>query len=127
MTFFYFFHTTASSITPGGGKKGVAIRPYPSPGPLPFIPNAFYMCEALTGFDSYWAVSPTRENELGEKSLLAKNYLRPTQNYSRAKKPNTNQMPSGICTAKRRLWVEGVGAPGKGQRVEWQHFFGHFS
>ena len=28
-------------LKPGGGKKGVAIRPYPSPGPLPFIPNAF--------------------------------------------------------------------------------------
>ena len=26
-------------------------------------------------------------------------------------------MPSGICTAKRRLWVDGDGAPGKGQRA----------
>ena len=33
------------------------------------------------------------------------------------KKPNRNQMPSGICTAKRRLWVDGDGAPGKGQRA----------
>ena len=53
----YFFHT----LFPGGGKKGVAIRPYPSPGPLPFIPNAFLKSEALTGFDSYWAVSPTKK------------------------------------------------------------------
>ena len=73
------------------------------------------MCEALPGFDSYWAVSPTRENELGEKSLLAKNYLRPTQNYSRAKKPNTNQMPSGICTAKRRCGSKGLGPRGRGR------------
>ena len=26
-------------------------------------------------------------------------------------------MPIGICTAKRRLWVDGDGAPGKGQRA----------
>ena len=30
---FYSFHTISSSIYSGGGKKGVAIRPYPSPGP----------------------------------------------------------------------------------------------
>ena len=86
------------TIFPGGGKKGVAIRPSPSPGPLPFIPNAFYMCEALAGFDSCWASSPTRESELGKASLFPKKYLRPTQSLFSASRPNTNQMPSGITT-----------------------------
>ena len=103
----YSFSTYIFAILSGGGKKGVAIRPYPSPGPPPFIPNAFIKCGTLTGSDSCWAVSQTKEIELGEEFLLAKKKLRPIQNHSRAKKPNTNQMPSGICTAKRRLWVDG--------------------
>ena len=69
----YFFRT----IIPGGEKKGVAIRPYPSPGPPPFIPNAFLKCEALTGFDSYWAVSRKKEIELGNDFLFARKYLHP--------------------------------------------------
>ena len=67
---------------PGGGKKGVAIRPYPSPGPLPFIPNAFYMCEALPGFDSCWAVSRKEECKLGKKFLLAKSIFAETDNLT---------------------------------------------
>ena len=124
---FLSFYNYIFAILSGGGKKGVAIRPYPSPGPPPFIPNAFIKCGTLTGSDSCWAASPRKESELGKVSSSPKKYLRPTQNDSNAKKPNTNQMPTGICTAKRRLWVDGDGAPGKGQRVEWQHFFGHFS
>ncbi len=69
-------------LKPGGGKKGVAIRPYPSPGPPPFIPNAFYMCEALAGFDSCWAASRKEEYKLGEIFLLVEKYLRPTNNLS---------------------------------------------
>ncbi len=113
----YFYYNFISAILPGGGKKGVAIRPYPSPGPPPFIPNAFYMCEALTGFDSCWASSPTRKSELGKASLFPKKYLHPTQNLFSATRPNRNQMPSGICTARRRLWVEWDGVQGKGQRA----------
>ena len=93
----------------------IVVRPYPAPGPPPFIPNAFLMCEALTGFDSCWAASKTKESELGEEFLLTKKKLRPIQILLSATRPNTNQMPSGICTAKRRLWVDGDGAPGKGQ------------
>ena len=97
--FMYLNSTFISHTTiPGGGKKGVAIRPYPSPGPPPFIPNAFLKCEALTGFDSYWAVSRKKEIELDKKLSLAKKSLHPKQHQSRAKKPNTNQMPSGIKT-----------------------------
>ena len=75
------------AILPGGGKKGVAIRPYPSPRPLPFIPNAFLMCEALTGFDSCWASSLTKESELGEdiskeiSSPNSKSFFRDTAQY----------------------------------------------
>ena len=50
-------------LRPGGGKKGVAIRPYPAPGPPPFNPNAFLMSETLAGFDSYWASSLKINNE----------------------------------------------------------------
>ncbi len=52
----------------GGGKKGVAIRPYPAPGPPPFNPNAFLMCETLTGFDSYWA-SSLKINDVSDRLL----------------------------------------------------------
>ena len=69
---FCFSHTISSYTTSGGGKKGVAIRPYPSPGPLPFIPNAFYMCEALSGFDSCWAALRKKEIKLGIEFFLAK-------------------------------------------------------
>ncbi len=112
-----FYYNFIFAIFSGGGKKGVAIRPYPSPGSPPFIPNAFYMCGTLTGSDSCWAASQTKESKLGEEFLLAEKYRCPTQNLPSAARPNTNQMPSGICTAKRRLWVEGDGAPGKGQRA----------
>ena len=70
------------AILSGGGKKGVAIRPYPAPGPPPFIPNAFLMCETLAGFDSYWATSRKEEYKLGEIFLLVEKYLRPTNNLS---------------------------------------------
>ena len=82
---------------PGGGKKGVAIRPYPSPGPLPFIPNAFYMCEALTGFDSCWAVSRKEECKLGKKFLLAKKHLR------RNGQPNPSEEAQYKSNAVRHL------------------------
>ena len=97
------------AILSGGGKKGVAIRPYPSPGPLPFIPNAFIKCGTLTGSDSCWAASRKRECKLGEEFLRVKKYLRLTQNLFSTKKPNTNRSPAGLRTYKRRLWVEGMG------------------
>ena len=62
-------HTFISTDTSGGGKKGVAIRPYPSPVPPPFIPNAFYQSGTLTGSDSYWAVSRKKECESDNPSL----------------------------------------------------------
>ena len=114
---FLSFYNYIFAILSGGGKKGVAIRPYPSPGPPPFIPNAFIKCGTLTGSDSCRASSPTRECELGEEFLLAKKKLRPTQNLLSSTRPNTNRSPSGLRTYKRRLWVEGDGAPGKGQRA----------
>ena len=113
---FLFLHIPSSTFDPGGGKKGVAIRPYPSPGPPPFIPNAFIKCGTLTGSDSCWASSPTRECELGEEFLLAKKKLRPTQNLLSSTQPNTNRSPQGFTHIKS-VRVEGDGAPGKGQRA----------
>ena len=40
---------------PGKGIGRCESPSFLSPGPNPFHPNAFYMCEALTGFDLYWA------------------------------------------------------------------------
>ncbi|MEQ3354111.1 hypothetical protein AAA081_07390, partial [Aedoeadaptatus acetigenes] len=72
-----------------GRAQGVAIRPLALPrGPIPLDPNAFYMCEALAGFDSFWASSPTRESELGEEFLWAKKYLRPPHILLSATQPN---------------------------------------
>ena len=105
-----------SAFLSGGGKKGVAIRPYPSPGPPPFIPNAFLKSGTLTGSDSCWASSPTRECELGEEFLLAKKKLRPTQNLLSSTRPNTNRSPQGFAHIKS-VRVEGDGALGKGQRA----------
>ena len=53
-----------------GRAQGVAIRPLALPrGPIPLDPNAFYMYEALAGFDSYWAVSPKKDCKSGNLSF----------------------------------------------------------
>ena len=59
-------------------------------------------------FSTNWAVTRKRECASGVEFLLAKMKFCPTHFLSLATQPNTNQMPSGICTAKRRLWVDGV-------------------
>ena len=97
----YFLHIFASSNIPGGEKKGARIHDLSqresrvvgrSDAVLhhfgeakpnrngcivvpPFIPNAFYMCETLPGFDSCWAASPKDESEMDEFYSPAKELL----------------------------------------------------
>ena len=112
------FHSFMA-FKPGGGEKSserkAAFSPPPGPPPL-FWPRL--SCKKMpAAFSTNWAVSPTREYELGEKFLLAKKKLRPTHNFSSTTHPNTNRSPPGLRTYKKRLWVDGDGAPGTGQRA----------
>ena len=99
------------AFKPGGGEKSserkAAFSPPPGPPPL-FWPRL--SCKKMpAAFSTNWAVSPTSKNELGEASLFPRRHLYPNKNQSKAKKPNRNQMPSGICTAKRRWGSKGLG------------------
>ena len=110
------FHSLMA-FKPGGGKKSserkAAFSPPPGPPPL-FWPRL--SCKKMPqAFSTNWDVSLTKESELGKASLFPKKYLRPTQNLFSATRPNTNQMPSGICTAKRRWGSKGLGPRGRGR------------
>ena len=95
------------AFKPGGGEKSserkAAFSPPPGPPPL-FWPRL--SCKKMpAAFSTNWAVTRKRECASGVEFLLAKKKFCPTHFLSLATRPNTNQMPSGICTAKRRLWV----------------------
>ena len=65
------------ALKPGDGAWGLRFALCPFPGaPSPSTHNAFYMCEALPGFDSCWAASRKEECKLGKKFLLVKKHLR---------------------------------------------------
>ena len=112
------FHSFMA-FKPGGGEKSserkAAFSPPPGPPPL-FWPRL--SCKKMpAAFSTNWAVTRKRECASGVEFLLAKKKFCLTHFLSLATRPNRNQMPSGICTAKRRLWVDGDGAPGKGPRA----------
>ena len=82
---------------------GVAISPLALPqGPIPLHPNAFYMCEALAGFDLYWASSLLNGFYMGEDISFEIKMLCPTYFYSLAKKSDRNRNPVGFRSARKR-------------------------
>ena len=105
------------AFKPGGGEKSserkAAFSPPPGPPPL-FWPRL--SCKKMpAAFSTNWASSRKEEYELGEEINLSTKNTCPTQNLSSAAQPSRNRSPEGLRTYRRRLWVDGDGAPGKGQ------------
>ena len=64
----------------------IVVRPLALPlDPIPLHPNAFLMCEALPGFDLYWASSPKKDFELGEGAFSLPRKESRRYNYSKTK------------------------------------------
>ena len=103
-----------------GRAQGVAIRPLALPrGPIPLDPNAFYMCEALSGFDSCWDVLPTRESELGKEFLWVKKISLPTSHSSFRDAAQLVENAAGIFLQLKRGQKRG-GGPGGGENAAFR-------
>ena len=62
-------------------------------------------------------VGPRRGKEIVSRVIHHRKtkIAHPIHYLGMSKKPNTNQMPSGICTAKRRWGSKGLGPRGRGR------------
>ena len=87
----------------------------PSPGPHPPPPtNAFYMCEALPGFDSYWASLLLIDFELGKDTFSPIRILRPPHILLFHDTAQFVENAAGIFLQLKRGQKRG-GAPGAGK------------
>ena len=104
-------------LKPGGGEKSSERKAVfsPPPGPPPLFWPRLSCKKMPAAFSTNWAVSREKRMCVGDEFLLVNKKLRPIQNLVFAKKPNTNQMPSGICTSKRRWGSKGLGPRGRGR------------